>query len=964
VGDGHVSKDFRREGFRRPNCGHLRQRLGSGGAVMSAAASEPTGENATPKSAAAQSAAVLNPRRVSPPRLFIRVLGISFFSVLSVLVALYAFAELAPVQDVLLDARPHWGQEVLYWGDFYLIGIFVWALPLVFSARLLLLQNFDLIGIDTEKRFKFYIFVFPRFFALIAFVAVLAGMISAFENLPSPQSGNVNEFILRKFLDFHLVALCVATACIILVMLMRNVFISYYRQRMEAIERAKPVAYKKSLIQIESLTGKPARSQEGSGLHLRELKPDFITDVTWVAAQRAKLFMWVYMCNLCGILALLVAIHFLSYSDLLRGLFASPDMSSHPKLQAAWNFTADSLYLNRAPLLLVLLGAWLPFLTILALMSKRHQFPFIVAFIAGGVIFSLFIGDGHDVRIAELSKEQRAALKPVAFADALKDWKAASGWNAKGCEQLPAGAPELAHCPRPIIVAGEGGGSRAAFFLASLLGALEDDSLDKRKNPTARPFHQQLFAISSVSGSSAGAAFFVSALKAQPKQTIEKLKKAIYRQRLWFPNVAAARPVGMTVSGADTGSVTPNFLTDFVSYKDALQAALSNDFVSPVLAASLARDVSLVSMFPGFMDRAGVLEMAWEDAFDNVYGTSSETSPLSGPLQAMGPSPDSWTPLLFMNATSIATGRRVIVTPVKLTDPMGTGRSMLFADSYDFHELLCAPYPDPITKDYPALSPLQRAASVLPSLFNPVTKCVDRKPVSIDIRLSTAASVSARSPFVSPHADVRDRRSQLTDGIVDGGYFDNSGIVTALDIARGVKALDARLLPFILQVSSEPAWFEASKDCAMQAAYPAAPQIPDADNIRPMGSLPDPLTVMSTRISRGYETILELPQHAAQMNGGIPSAAQIHVCPQSLESFWSLIMDYTGNTKKPEEKMHGMMMRMQKQMLYKSVSLSWWLSPPLQAYLDGQLYTGNNLAERNCVISLLQDGGTPACQKP
>ena len=140
-----------------------------------------------------------------------------------------------------------------------------------------------------------------------------------------------------------------------------------------------------------------------------------------------------------------------------------PDMSSYPDLQAAWNVLADSLSLNRAPLLLVLFGAWLPFLTILALLSKRHQFPFIISFIAGGVIFSLFIGDGHDVRIAELSKEQQAALKPVAFAEALKDWKAASGWTAKGCEQFLAGAPELASCPRPILVAAEGGGSRAAF---------------------------------------------------------------------------------------------------------------------------------------------------------------------------------------------------------------------------------------------------------------------------------------------------------------------------------------------------------------------------------------------------------------------------------------------------------------------------------------------------------------------
>jgi hypothetical protein len=929
---------------------------------MSASVSEPSGERDASKRAAAQPAAVHNTRRVSGARLFLRALGISFFSVLSVLIALYAFASLPQVQDVLLDARSHRLQEALYWAYFYLIGIFVWALPLVFAARLLILQNFDLIGIDTEERFKFYIFVFPRFYAIVAFIAVLVGMISASENLPTPTNGNENELVLRQFLTFHLIALCVATACVIVVILMRNVFISYYGRRMEAIERSKPEAAKKSLIQIAVLTGKPVPKQNESDLHLTALKPEFLTEKTWVAAQRARLFMWAYMCGLCVVLTVLVVIHFLSYSETLRAFFAMPDMSSYPNLQVAWNVLADSLSLNRAPLLLVLFGAWVPFLTILALLSKRHQFPFIIAFIAAGVIFSLFIGDGHDVRIAELSKEQQATLKPVAFAEALKGWKAASGWNAKGCEQLAPGSPMLAGCPRPIIVAGEGGGSRAAFLLASLLGTLEDDSLDKQKNPTARPFHQQLFAISSVSGSSVGAAFFVSALKAQPKQTIAELKKALYKQRLWFPNLVAAA----SASGPRAGMATKNFLTDFVTYKDALQAALSNDFVSPILTAYFARDVSLVSMLPRVMDRAGVLEMSWEDAFNAVYGTTKETSPLSAPLQTVAPSLDSWTPLLFLNATSIGTGRRVILTPVKFADPMGTGRSMVFPDTYDFHELLCAPYPDPMTNTYPAVSPLQWAAGIIPSLFTPVTACEDRKPVSIDIRLSTAASVSARSPFVSPHANVRDRQSQLTDSVVDGGYFDNSGIVTALDIARGIKALDGRLLPFIMHVSSDPSWFEASNDCTMQAMFPATPQIPDTDNFRPMGSLPDPLTVMSTRVTRGYATILELPQRAAQMNGGIPSSAQIHVCPQPQESFWDFIRTYSGNPMKPEEKMHGMMMSMQKQIVYKSVALSWWLSPPLQAYLDGQLYTANNLAERNCVISLLkdgEDGGAPACRK-
>ena len=54
-------------------------------------------------------------------------------------------------------------------------------------------------------------------------------------------------------------------------------------------------------------------------------------------------------------------------------------------------------------------------------------------------------------------------------------------------------------------------------------------------------------------------------------------------------------------------------------------------------------------MLPHVMDRAGVLEMASQEEFDDVYGTSRKTSPLSGPLQMVAPSPDSWTPLLFLS---------------------------------------------------------------------------------------------------------------------------------------------------------------------------------------------------------------------------------------------------------------------------------------------------------------------------
>ena len=563
---------------------------------------------------------------------------------------------------------------------------------------------------------------------------------------------------------------------------------------------ATPAYAKNRLCVLKISREKPASGREEQDVYLSALKPDFIMEDTWIAAQRAKLFMWAYMSVLTWVLLALVVLHFLSYSETLQGFFTAPDMSPYPRLQAVWTFISDTFVLKRAPLLLVLLGCWLPFLTILAILSNRHQFPFIAAFIFFGAILTLFTGDGHDMRIMALSKEQQENLTPVSFADALKDWKIASGWNDKGCEQLLKGAPALADCPRPIIAAGEGGGSRAAFLFASVLGVLEDGSLDKSKNPEGRPFHNRLFAISSVSGSSLGAAFFVSALAAQPNAPPKRLENALYRQRLWFRNVATANLDGMWSQHS--------FLNGFITYKDSLQAALSNDFVSPAVIALFARDVSLASLFPPVTDRAGVLEMAWEDTFNDVYGTSRETSPLSGPLQAVVPSPDRWTPLLFMNATSIETGRRIVVTPVEIGGLTGAPGSTLFADAYSLDELLCAPYRDPATGAYPEPGTFPAVAGMLPSLFRPAVACAGKRPVSAGIRLSTGASVSSRSPFLAPHAGIRDRSGQLIDSAVDGGYFDNSGVVTALDIARGLKALDDRLRPFILQVSSEPAWFE------------------------------------------------------------------------------------------------------------------------------------------------------------
>ncbi len=863
------------------------------------------------------------------------------------------------MQDLLFDARPYRIQEVIYWVGFYAIGAFIWALPLVFSARLLLLQNFQLIGIDTEERFKFYIFPFPSFFAVLAWAAVLAGVIAAADNLPAPLGGNKYEAAIRSLLETHLITLFIATAAVLILVVTQRMFLRGLGRSMQRMEESDPKGFKSALIRIERVTRRHDRTLDELDLHLTALKPGFLSADAWVAAQRVKVFMWRYMVRLAWLLLVLGAIHFISYSDLINRLFLPKDVLD----QYTLDFLIDTFSLKRASFLFIVFGAWIPFATILALLSNRYQFPIIAGLVIIVVGLTLFVGDGHDLRLTTISHTHRSDLRPIAFSHAVKEWKISSGWDSNGCEPLAANAPALASCPRPIVIAGEGGGSRAAFFLASVLGVLEDESLDKTKHP-ARPFHKQLFAISGVSGGSVGAAFFIGALKARPSTTTNKLRKALFRQRLWFPNLIGANPERMREELPTGETATREVLTDYVTYKDALQAALSNDFLSPVAIAYLSRDILMLSRLPFVYDRAGILETSWENAFNAVYGTTRETSPLSEPLQAIAPAPEGWTPLLFLNATSNETGRRIIVTPVRMTELTSKGNS-LFSDAYDLHELLCSPYRDPRTRELPQLNAWDRIARLLPYLFSPAKRprCDNKKPISIDVRLSTAAGASSRAPFVTPHGNIRDRQAQIADRVVDGGYFDNSGVVTALEIAQGLKLTDARLRPFILQVSSEPDWFKDSKSCGF-ASFGDRPQISNQHDFRPFETIADLLTVNTTRIARSYETILDLPARAKQLNDGVWSAAQINVCPQPKESFFQEVLrefSTTDNATKKEERAAHIRQKVQEQIRYKSVAISWWLSPPLQAFLDAQIHSDHNRSELNCVLSLLEDRPSQPC---
>ena len=146
-------------------------------------------------------------------------------------------------------------------------------------------------------------------------------------------------------MEAHLIALLIATAAVLLLVIFRGLFLRGYGRSMKRLEETDPKGFKKSLIQIEGLTRKSDRKLDELDLHLTALKPEFLSTETWVAAQRVKGFMWRYMVRLTWFLLILVAIHFLSYSEMVQRLISLPDAFFNSYML---DFLSDTFSMKRA----------------------------------------------------------------------------------------------------------------------------------------------------------------------------------------------------------------------------------------------------------------------------------------------------------------------------------------------------------------------------------------------------------------------------------------------------------------------------------------------------------------------------------------------------------------------------------------------------------------------------------------
>ena len=269
---------------------------------------------------------------------------------------------------------------------------------------------------------------------------------------------------------------------------------------------------------------------------------------------------------------------------------------------------------------------------------------------------------------------------------------------------------------------------------------------------------------------------------------------------------AAAGPgaPGCRDPAAPPGAVPPDGL------RACLQLALGSDFLGPALGAMLYPD--LLQRFlplPVFADRAAALEAAWEARWRAVFGDTR----LAGPFLDLWPDGRPW-PALLLNGTSLNRGGRLVASNLAL------GADHVGGDGADLLALLGG--------DMPA---------------------------------SAAAGSGARFPYIGPLGTFR-TADGASDAVADGGYFENLGAATLLellDALDGAARRHGRPVRFVvLQLVSDP-------DAGMGGARAETGETPWS--LLPRG-LTGPATVLlRTREARGVSASEALARRVVALGG-------------------------------------------------------------------------------------------------
>ncbi|HYC66143.1 MAG TPA: patatin-like phospholipase family protein, partial [Reyranellaceae bacterium] len=198
---------------------------------------------------------------------------------------------------------------------------------------------------------------------------------------------------------------------------------------------------------------------------------------------------------------------------------------------------------------------------------------------------------------------------------------------------------------------------------------------------------------------------------------------------------------------------------------------LTNDFLTPALGVGLYVDLPLhaFAFLPrGWRpnDRAAALEQAWEH-FSHGVVDHAGTEPFrwsEGFVSTFSTRKPVW-PILALNGTSVEKGKRIVVSNV---------------------DFACS------------------------GLSSEIARYDGMAVLGSDIAISTAVTMSARFPVISPTGGMR-VNDTVQMRVTDGGLFENFGAVTADEVLRyvverrgDVQRAERPVVPVAILISSDP----------------------------------------------------------------------------------------------------------------------------------------------------------------
>lgn len=227
-----------------------------------------------------------------------------------------------------------------------------------------------------------------------------------------------------------------------------------------------------------------------------------------------------------------------------------------------------------------------------------------------------------------------------------------------------------------------------------------------------------------------------------------------------------------TVSGGSVGVGVFYQLTrqlrETPTYTTHVKEFFKNDFLAPVTGKLVfGEPFNWVSPWPlQAGDRAVALEQSWEAAWrECTQRDTTATEGFSGSWSGLNQQDSNGQASLFINTTEAESGMKGIISTLR------------FPETWFFQ-----------------------------------SKDVVARMKGRDLRYSTAVSMSARFPLVSPGAALKDEQEDRLYHYVDGGYYENKGASTLYEVMRYCREQlppGKVMKPVVIQLAFDPDPYQA-----------------------------------------------------------------------------------------------------------------------------------------------------------